>query len=441
MFTFERKRLFAAVLAAVLFVTALAGCDPSDNSSGTASGTTVSTKIIDDSAADPLMGEGNNGPIKMKVWGPDPYIHLLRQQCDRFSETMAPYGDVQIEVVPQGEADTATNVLTDPESSADVFGFACDNLNRLVKAGLLLEVTGDEQAQVETENSPSSVEAAKIGGKLYAYPETGDNSYCLVYNRVVVSDEDAKTFEGVLRACKAANKKFVMSAGNGFYSCMFLFTGGITLEGFEKDGETQKFNEYDEERVVKTMMAFRSLLFTYKDYFVSSDVTKIADGFKSDTVGAGIDGSWDFKNIKDTLGGRAGFATLPTINVDGEPTQIINMFGYKLIGVNSCTKYPHTSKELARYLAGEECQMERAEQLNWGPSNINAAESDVVKNDAAISAILAQSKYSVPQTQISDTFWAPLKSFGNTLIDFEANIDDNSCRELLRQTISSIRDE
>ena len=163
---------------------------------------------------------------------------------------MKSYGDIKISVVPQGEANSATMALTDADSAADVYGFACDNLDKLVQAGVLMKVTGENQKIVESENSESSVQAATYedvdtGEKaLYAYPETGDNSYCLVYDKTVVSDEQAKTFEGVLSACKAANKHFVFHARDGYYACMFLFTGGLRIDGYENDGYyTQKFNQ------------------------------------------------------------------------------------------------------------------------------------------------------------------------------------------------------
>ena len=141
------------------------------------------------------------------------------------------------------------------------------------------------------------------------------------------------------------------------------------------------------------------------------------------------------------MGTRAKFAVLPTINVNGENKPIINMFGYKLLGVNAFTKYPITSNELAKYLAGEECQQQRADELNWGPSNNAVAQSDTVKNDEAISAILSQAENSVPQVQISATFWAPLKTLGNRLVDFDNKLTEEDCTELLRTTIANIRDE
>lgn len=446
----KTKRICAIALAALMSVSVFAGCNTAEenennSSAGTEAGTTSTSTGTGDQAAvadnggDPLGGEGASGTINLKVWGPEAAQDILKEQCAQFAEDYKEYGDIQVEVVPQGEADAASVVLTDASNAADIFGFACDNLDKLVTAGVLMPVTGADAEEVTAANSEKSVAAATIDGTLYAYPETGDNSYCLVYDKSVVSDEDAKTLEGVLAACKAANKKFAMDAGNGFYSCMFMFTGGLTVDGFEDDGVTQKFTDYDEAKLVKTMQAFSTLFVEYKDYFLNGEVTKVVDGFKSGTVGAGIDGSWNFTQAKSALGENAGFATLPTINVDGEDTQMINLFGYKLMGVNATTKYPNTAIELAKYLTGEECQLQRAEQLNWGPSNINAANSEVVKNDAALSAILAQAENSVPQVQMSATFWTPLATFGNKVV--ESVMSDDECKELINTTIANVRDE
>ncbi len=441
----KTKRFCAIALAAMMSVTALAGCGgTSTTPSGTTGGSTgdgTTTPADTTADADPLGGEGAAGTINLKVWGPDKVQDVLKDECAKFSENMKAYGDIQIEVVPQGEADSATQVLTDPNAAADVFGFACDNLDKLVTAGALLEVTGNDKDFVTTSNSEASVAAATKDEKIWAYPETGDNSYILVYNKKYVSEDQAKTLEGTLEACKAANKKFVMDAGNGYYSCLFMFTGGLKIDGLEGEDAVQKFTDYDEAHMVKTMLAFRKLFVDYKDFFLNGEVTKVVDGFKSDTVAAGFDGSWNFSNAKEALGDDAGFAVLPTINVDGADTPIVNMFGYKLLGVNSSTLYPNTAIELAKFLSGEDCQMERAEKLNWGPSNKVVAESDIVKNDAALTAILAQQANSVAQVGISPSFWSPMGTFGNKIVDPDNDLTEDQAKELLNQTIANIKDE
>ena len=319
--------------------------------------------------------------------------------------------------------------------------FACDNLDRLVGADVLTEVVAADLDWVKENNSESSVDAATVNGSVYAFPETGDNSYILVYNKDYVSADQAKTLEGVLEACKAANKKFVMDAGNGFYACTFAFTGGLKIDGLEEDGITQKFTEYDEATVVKTLAAFQDLFAKYKDNVLWGECTKVGDGFSSDTVAAGIDGSWDFSTDKAALGDKAGFAILPTINVDGTDVPMINMFGYKLLGVNAATAFPNTSVELAKYLTSEKCQLERAQELNWGPSNKAAAESDVVKNDEALSSILAQSANSVAQKGLASTFWTPMATLGSKITDFANPMSEDDIKTLVKQTVANIRDE
>ena len=433
---FSKSKKVCAVLMAVLtLISALAACGESSEDSGDTSSVSAYDNF------NPLGREAENGTIKLKVWGPDAAQESLREQCNEFCKTMSSYATIKIDVVPQGEEDPASQLLTDPTVGADVFGFACDSIDKLVGAGALLEVAGADKDFVVENNVEGSVQAATVNDKIFAYPETGDNSYCLVYDKSVVSEEQAKTLEGVLEACKAQNKKFVMEANNGYYACMFLFTGGVTIDGFEDDGSTQKFSAYNMNTATNTIMAFRELLSKYKDIFVNGEVTKVVDGFKSGTVGAGIDGSWNFSYAKETLGTNAGFAVLPTINVDGTPTQIINMFGYKLIGVNSSTKYPNTSIELAKFLTSEDCQKDRAVDLNWGPSNKNVAESTLIKSDAALSSILEQSKNSVPQVAVSQNFWQPVATLGNMVVDFNTEFTEKDCRELIKQTIANVRDE
>ena len=296
----KTKRFCAIALAAMMAASALAACGPEQTTPTTPATPTSSdtTSQPGDSTGgeveDPLYGEGANGTINLKVWGPDAAQEVLKSQCAEFIENMKPYGTIEIEVVPMGEDVAATQTLTDASAAADVFGFACDNLDRLVTAGVLTELVGADKDYVTENNSASSVDAATINDQLWAFPETGDNSYILVYNKDYVSADQAKTLEGVLEACKASNKKFVMDAGNGFYSCMFMFTGGLKIDGFMEDGVTQKFTDYDEATVVKTLAAFQDLFTQYKDNILFGEVTKVVDGFKSDSAAAGIDGSWNF---------------------------------------------------------------------------------------------------------------------------------------------------
>ncbi|MDD5796805.1 MAG: extracellular solute-binding protein [Oscillospiraceae bacterium] len=429
------KKVIAGVLAVMMTAAAFAGCGASNTGSSATeaqSSGTASNGAVDAS----MFGEEDN--IKLKVWGPDKSVDLLKQQCDAFI-ALYPEKKITIDVVAQGENDAGTQLLNDASTAADVFGIPSDQINKLVNAKVLQEVAFADD--VKANNSQGCVEAATIDGTLYAYPETADNGYYLVYDKSVIKEGDEAKFETILEDCKTAGKKFIMSAGDGFYACMFAFTGGCKTDGLEADGATQKFTDYKEDEVIATMQAFSKLFHDYSGTFQSLEVSNISSGFASGTCGAGIDGTWDATANESALGDNYGAAKLPTINVNGEDKQIISMFGYKYIGVNAASKFPRTAQILANYLTGEECQTQRADKLGWGPSNTKVAESDTVKNSATITAILAQAENSVPQADLADQFWDPMGNLGNQLIAEKTDPSDAAyMKQLLKDTLSNIQD-
>lgn len=426
------KKIIAGSLAVMMMATAFAGCGGSTtDTSSTASDTTnTAAKSVE------MFGDEDN--ISLKVWGPDASIELLKSQCDAFI-AMYPEKTISIEVVAQGEADAAAQLLNDASTAADVFGLPSDQLNKLVNAKVIKEVAFADE--VTANNDEGVVNAATIDGKLMAYPETADNGYYLVYDKSVVSDEQAQKFETLLQACKDAGKKFIMDGGNGFYSCMFAFTGGCKTNGLGEDGLTQQFTEYDEAEVVATMQAFSKLFHDYSGTFQSLATTNIPSGFASGTCGAGIDGTWDSKANEEALGENYGAAKIPSINVNGTDKPVISLFGYKYVGVNAASQFPRAAQMLADYLTGEKCQLERAETLGWGPSNKTAAASEVVTGNATISAVLEQAKNSVPQADLADQFWDPMGNLGNQLIAENTDPSDAAfMTTLLNETIANIQD-
>ncbi len=427
------KKIIAGLLAVMMMATAFAGCGgQTSTGEGSSNGSSGEGSSTDTS----LFGEEDN--ISLKVWGPDASINLLKKQCDAFV-ALYPEKKISIEVVAQGESDAATQLLNDASTAADVFGLPSDQINKLVNAKVIQEVAFADE--VKANNDTNVVEAATIDDKIYAYPETADNGYYLVYDNSVVKSGDEAKLETILEDCKAAGKKFIMDAGNGFYSCMFVFTGGLKTDGLEEDGLTQKFTDYNEDDVVATMQAFSKLFHDYSSTFQSLEVSNIASGFSSGTCGAGIDGTWDVVANQTALGDKYGAAKLPTINVNGEDKQIVSMFGYKYVGVNAAAKFPRAAQILANYLTSEDCQLERAQELGWGPSNKAAAQSDFVKNNVTISAILAQAENSVAQADLADQFWDPMGNLGNQLIAEKTDpTNTDAMKQLLNETLTNIKD-
>ena len=443
------KKLLALLLAILMVASVLVACGDSDDggktdtqksNSGTASGNEVTPGGESDEPSDEeadLYGEDN---VKLTVWAPSAAVPLTKTMCDEFIAKY-PGKSITIDVKPVEEGDTSSQILNDPQAAADVFSFAVDQLTDLNRAKALSSpIDFGYDADVTARDSEASVKAATLNGELLAYPETGENGYYLVYDKSVISDDDVATFEGVLAACRKAGRKFNMDAGNGFYACMFLFTGGLKLTGIEDD--VQQFNDYDPEKVLDTLVAFNKLFSEYSDVFQSDNVDKTSAGmcFGNETIAAGIDGSWNSTKYSDNIPDRYGAVKLPTIDVNGTATQIISMNGYKLIGVNNYTQFPETAHLLARYLTGEKCQMTRAKELAWSPSNKVVAASDVVAANKGTVACLDQANYSEPQVNITKTFWSPTGSLG-TYIATKGLLTRDQIKTEFDKAIANIKDE
>lgn len=388
-------------------------------------------------SADDLQGEEG---ASLVVWAPTELVSGVQAQCDRFASKFSD-ANISITVKAQSETDAATMLQTNPDAGADVFGFPSDQLSTLAERNLILSVPEEYAADIKATNTESSVGASSdSAGTLYAYPETG-NGYFLVYDKRVVSAADAGKLESVLAACKKANKKFVMDAGNGYYSCMFIFTGGLETQGIS--GGTQQFNNYDADKVAASMKAFSKLMHDYKGVFVSDTVSKIQTGFASkgsraSSVGAGIDGAWNAASDKTALGSNYGAAKLPTININGQDTQIVSMYGYKMMGVNASTHFPKTASALAYYLTSEECQKERFATNGWAPTQKKLMSDSSVLADTSVAAMLAQSQFSVAQANLRPSFWDPLSVLGSELYADDTNPDSFDFKGLLEKTIKNI---
>ena len=139
------------------------------------------------------------GDVTLTMWGAEEEQTMLREMADGFIEENKDKGNITINIGACSESDTKDNILTDPTAAADVFAFADDQLNELVAAGALQEVSLNAD-DVKSRNLEGSVEAASLNGKLYAYPMTADNGYFLYYDSSVISPEDAQTVDGILAA-------------------------------------------------------------------------------------------------------------------------------------------------------------------------------------------------------------------------------------------------
>ena len=158
-------------------------------------------------------------------------------------------------------------------------------------------------------------------------------------------------------------------------------------------------------------------------------------GIQDGSVCAAVHGIWNAQVAQDAWGENYQAAKLPTMKIAGADKQLYSYSGFKLVGVNQHSKQIGWSMLLAEYLTNEATQTARFEARNLGPSNINAASSDAVKNDKAIAALAAQAEFSTPQV-IGGNYWSPAESLGQILAD--GNSENKDLQEILDTAVEGI---
>ena len=349
--------------------------------------------------------EGFDGEIK--IWVAEATVEFTKAQVELFKAAHPEYANMTVVVEPVGEGDAASNMLTDVEAGADLFGFAQDQLARLVAAGALIDVAPENAEIVAATNDAGSVSAVKMGDVMYAYPMTSDNGYFMYYDKSVVTDPT--NLEAVLADCEKAGKNFYMEINSGWYQTAFFFGAGCTLTySTDNSGNIIAMDcNYASEDGVKALKSMIKL--AQSPVFVNGSSASNATN-----LGAIVDGTWDAGVVKAALGENYAATKLPTI--DGY--QLGGFGGFKMLGVK-----PQDNEDklaacdaLALYLTSEEVQTARFEAVGWGPSNLNAQQSEAVKADVALSALAEQLQYCIGQGQYPGEYWTLATALGDDIM-------------------------
>ncbi|MBU3806089.1 MAG: extracellular solute-binding protein [Candidatus Fournierella pullistercoris] len=395
-------RRFLCALLSVLMAGSMVACGGSPASS---SGTTGSAP-----GSQASSGAESWGDVTLTMWGAEEDQTMLREMADAFIKANADKGNITINIGACSEANAKDNILVDPTAAADVFAFADDQLNELVAAGALQEVLLNPD-DVKSRNLAGSVEAASLNGKLYAYPMTADNGYFLYYDSSAISEEDAKSVDGILAAAKAAGRTFDMTINDAWY--IYSFFAGAGLEAtLAQDGVNTicNWNEAPGADVAQAIMDIAG-----NESFRNAPDADIVSGIADGSVCAAISGTWNAGTAQDAWGENYRATKLPTFTMNGEQVQMGSFSGYKLVGVNPHSANVGVAMMLADFITNEENQLKRFEDRNLGPSNINVSGSEAVQSAPAIAALALQSEFADLQ-RVGANYWDPAASLGQILM-------------------------
>ena len=145
------KRILALLFAVLMVAGCLAACGETkpattDPAGTQPAGTTPATTFVPWSAEDiadmgaNIQTEANGNKITLKVWQPEAAQDVFKAQVAKFQEIFKDYAEIEIEVAIQGEGDAGAAVISDPNTAADVFGFASDQIMKLAKPEAITEI-------------------------------------------------------------------------------------------------------------------------------------------------------------------------------------------------------------------------------------------------------------------------------------------------------------
>ena len=178
-----KKRVLSLVMSTAMVASVLTACGSSaeapatDNNAAatetkTEAAATAATATTEAAATEEVTDYGTG---EIKVWVAENVQTFTQDQIKAFQDANPQYAGYTVTVEPVGEGDAASNMITDVEGGADIYGFAQDQLARLVSAGALMPITGDYATAVTTNNDAGAAAAATMSDTVFAFPLTSDN--------------------------------------------------------------------------------------------------------------------------------------------------------------------------------------------------------------------------------------------------------------------------
>ena len=412
----KMSKILSLVLVVVMVLACLASCNFGGN--------------------DDTGDQGGSKKEVVKVWVSElaGATDLAKTQIDEFLAAHPEYAEkYTFELSGVSEADAASQVLADVALAPDIFCFAQDQLARLVQADALAAPGKKATENVKAANDSISISAASVAGTLYAYPLTSDNGYYMYYDTSVITNPD--DLAQIVADCEAAKKNICFELENAWYTAsFFMATGCHSNWTMSEDGRfTNVDDDYNSDKGLIAMKGMQ--IVTKSEYYVNSS---------SEFANAGIvvTGIWNANTAVETLGENFGVADLPSFTVDGESYHLASFSGNKLMGVKpqSDSNKLAMLHELAQYLTNTECQLDRYNEFQWGPSNIEAQNNADVKANVSLAALAAQNEYAIPQGNIHGSWWDIAKVLGSESRLAATDDDLRLALNTYKQTIDALFD-
>lgn len=380
-------------------------------------------------AAGALASCGSETGTTIVVWAPTEEQAVIDEVVKEYNKT-AEY-KINYKFTAVSEADGGTTLGNDPQvkNAPALVAAADDHIFGLAQKKIAQKLPTAWKNFVLESNTEVAIKGASYNGDVYGFPISTDNGYFLYYNKEVIKDTDKGTLEGILAACKAANKKFRMDLANGWYVNSIPQAQGITgTESLsftaDADGIAIYNIGWDTEISAKAFKAVNELInVTYKDTLIMGADDVMTGGFQDESVVAGVSGTWMQPALEKAIGKEnLGACKLPTFNVEGTAHQMASFTGTKVYVINKYrpSEEQRMAADLGKLLTSKEAQLVRFRLRNSLPCNKEALLDPAYTENISLggAALVEQNQFAAVQSQSAEgRYWDVGKAMGQAIYD------------------------
>ena len=404
------KRLIVFLLAIAMIAVPLVGCGGGNEGGNDA-------------------GAKDDGLIR--VWVGEESAEFYQKTCDEYVAAHPEFG-YKIEVKGMDTGSIAGTITNDPTAAADIYTVAHDNIGKLASTQCAKPITDETLiAQVLADNPESfrKVIYSNLNGTTYLYgvPYISQALF-LYYNKSMVTEEQAKSFEGLREAAKAAGTKAITVTGDDGFNMSFallaqrvsdhgtsvkIYEGADPASGGSK-GESNCQGD-DTVAIYRWLQAYAADPNGFK--WASSDGWD-ADLDKSNLgVLAVIGGAWHYNTAKAALGEtNLGIALIPTFTLTAESVEGLSGVSagevyrggsfadckcFMINAYSAASKYAK-EQELIMYLSSKDVQNASYLECMNVPAYVGAA--DFIKQ-CYDQGKVTESQYNLAAMQVSMAEW------------------------------------
>ena len=312
-----------------------------------------------------------------------------------------------VEVLPNSGGGSALIELNNSQGKLpDMYMVFSDQLQTCVKKGYASKIPTEYAKSIAADNTAAATYTVTVGENLYGYPMTIDNGYFMYYDKSVFAGVNMNSLEDIIKRCIDTNTNLCFEYRNGWYvSSMFFATG--CRSDWSVDETSQFVSVNDTFNSEAGYVALRKIYDLVKSKCVK-DSSSTNDFGTSNRSSAVISGTWGKYDAENILGDNYGVCKLPSFTgCDNKTYQMGCFAGGKILSISPQQEAlkEELLNDIALYLTNEENEIDRYREFGWAPSNTSAIKLDIYENNLAVTALLDELQYGVPQGPIYGDWW------------------------------------